>query len=489
MPRSKCYAPLSITIATSSLLWLNACSEPTQKAAGPRVVPVKLQTLRSEGLIKSSQYVGTLEAQQRVNLAFKTSGRLAQIFVEDGAFVRQGQPIAELEPEQQQENVNAATEQVNIAKANFNNAQARLRQAQSERDGAQTTIAQRQADIAGAKANLLNREAEVSSRNADLQEAIANVALAQKNHERAVFLVRQGAQSQQELDDRTNALAVAKANVDSRRKQRDAALASKDQAVAQVKAAQEAYNNALKNLAAAEEQVNGVAANLNSQRSAVSQAEAQLGAINQDLAFTILRAPFSGIIGSFNQKKVGDFLSTGEVLTTMTNNDVFNLNVHIPTEYRQQLRVGLPVEAIDEESKPGVRGEITFISPQVNQNTQSILTKVTFRNDGSLRDAQYVKVRVIWDRLPGVLIPTTAVTSLGGQKFVFVAERDKGEDGQESLIARQKPIEVGTIQGQAYQVLGGVKPGERVVLTRILDLQNGAAIADEAVASKQTVEQ
>jgi RND family efflux transporter MFP subunit len=431
-------------------------------------------------MIKSSEYVGTLEAKQRVNLAFKISGRIAKIFVEDGAFVRQGQPIAELEPEQQKENVNAAVHQVNVIRANLSNAEARLRQAQSERDAIQTTIPQREADIAGVKATLLNRQAEISSRNAALREAIANEDLAKKNYARSVFLVREGAQSKQDLDNQNNALAVAKANVEARRQQRDAAIASRDQAAAQIPAAQEALNNAIKNVATAEQQIGAAAANVNSQKAAVNQAQAQLASVSKDLGFTILRAPISGTLGSFNQKKVGDFVNPGEVLTTMTNNDTFNLNIAIPTEYRQQLRVGLPVEAVNPDDKPGVRGQITFISPQVNQATQSILTKVSFANDGSLRDEEYVKVRVIWDRILGVLIPTTAVTSLGGQKFVFVAANDKNAEGKESLVARQTPIEVGTIQGQAYQILKGVKPGDRVILNRILDLRNGTAITDEA---------
>lgn len=474
---------VSLTIATSLLV--TACSEPEKRATGPQAVPVKLQTLKDDNLIVSSEYVGTLEARQRVNLAFKTSGRISKIYVEEGTQVRQGQPIAELEPDQQKDNVNAAVGQVNIAKANLSNAEAQLRQRQAERDATQTTIAQRQADIAGAKASLLNREAEISSREADLQESLANVGLAQKNYERAVFLVKEGAQATQDLDDRSRTLAVARANVDSRRKQKEAAIASRDQAKAQLNAAQQAYNNAVQNVAAANQQVSGAAAGVNSQRAGVSQAQAQLASVGQDLAFTTLKAPIAGIVGSFNRNKIGDFLNTGQVLTTMTNNQAFNLNIYIPTEYRDQLRVGLPVEAVNQKTNQGVRGRITFISPTVDQNTQAILTKVTFNNDGSLRDDQYVKVRVIWNEKPGVLVPTTAITSLGGQKFVFVAENNKTDDGKETLVARQKPISVGTIQGQAYQVLSGVNPGEKIVLTRLLDLRNGSAIVDESVAQKQ----
>jgi multidrug efflux pump subunit AcrA (membrane-fusion protein) len=69
------------------------------------------------------------------------------------------------------------------------------------------------------------------------------------------------------------------------------------------------------------------------------------------------------------------------------------------------------------------------------------------------------------DQTLGVLIPTTAVTSIGAQNFVFAHEKEKAKEGQENakerLVVRQKPIQVGTIQGQAYQVISGVNAGEK----------------------------
>ncbi|MGB5711691.1 MAG: efflux RND transporter periplasmic adaptor subunit, partial [Waterburya sp.] len=129
----------------------------------------------------------------------------------------------------------------------------------------------------------------------------------------------------------------------------------------------------------------------------------------------------------------------------------------------------------------------TFISPEVDQTTQSILTKVAFQNDGSLRDREYVQVKVIWQENPGLLVPTRAVTTLGGQKFVYVAT--PGDSEEAGLVAKQQPVKLGTIQGQEYQVVSGVEEGDQIVVTRILDIKDGTAITEESVTSEQTIEQ
>ena len=57
---------------------------------------------------------------------------------------------------------------------------------------------------------------------------------------------------------------------------------------------------------------------------------------------------------SFNERKVGDVINAGEVITTITNNQVFNLNIGIPTEERSRLKLGLPVEIVTEDGSPGL---------------------------------------------------------------------------------------------------------------------------------------
>jgi multidrug efflux pump subunit AcrA (membrane-fusion protein) len=78
--------------------------------------------------------------------------------------------------------------------------------------------------------------------------------------------------------------------------------------------------------------------------------------------------------------------------------------------------------------------------------------------------------------MPGLLIPTAAVSRMAGQNFVFVAETD---EQSKALVARQKPVKLGKIQGNSYQVLQGLKPGEKLVVSGIQNLSDKLPIATE----------
>ena len=426
-------------------LLISGCGGGEQSSqTGPQAIPVKLQALEKSNLISSSQYVGTLEALGRVSLAPRIEGRILKIFVEQGDRVKQGQPIVELEPTQEQEDVNAATEQVNIERAGLERAKAELKTAEAEQ---------------------ARSAADVKAAEADVQDSEAEVKLAQINIKRSKFLVEEGARAPQDLDDRTRDLDTSQARLE----------ANKETLNAQIKA-----------LEAAEKRVEQARANLANQKASVARSEAELGSISQPLEFNTVRAPINGTVGSLSEKKVGDVVRLGEQLTTLTNNRMFNLNIGIPTEERSRLKLGLPVEIINPDGSPGIRGSVTFISPLVDQNTQAILTKITFPNDSSLRDRQYVRVRVIWDTQPGLLVPTVAVSTVGGQRFVFVAKPGETPEGEQKLVVKQIPIQVGPIQGQSFQIVSGLEEGDKIAVNRILDLKDGNSITEESIKSEQS---
>lgn len=450
-----------LSVAMMLSLGISSCGGKKETANEPQAIAVNLKTIESGSLIDSSEYVGTLQARDRVSLAPRIDGRISEIFISQGDRVQRGDPIVKLEPTQEQEDVNAATQNVNVERARLGQVQAELRTAEANRAAA---------------------AAEVESARANLQDLEAEVELSQINIERTRTLVEGGALAQQNLDNDNRDLKSSIAQRNSRR---------------------ETLNAAIESLAAAERQVEQARANIDGQNAAIKQAEAQLGATSQNLAFNTINAPIDGVVGNFDERKVGDYVSVGEELTTITSNQSFDLNINIPVEYRDRLRPGLTVETINEDGSEGVTGEITYIAPLVQQNTQSILAKVTFSNEGSLRDREYVRVRVIWNEEPGVLVPTTAVSTLGGENFVYVAkepseaasnssespdsdqantsESDNSTQAEESipegaLIAQQQPIKLGSIQAQNYQVISGLETGDRIAVSNILSLQDGTPI-------------
>jgi len=120
---------------------------------------------------------------------------------------------------------------------------------------------------------------------------------------------------------------------------------------------------------------------------------------------------------------------------------------------------------------------VNFVSPHVDDQTQSVLVKAAVRNpDGKLRASQYVRARIIWKTVDGLVVPVTAVLRINGQFFAFVAEPGTGG----ALTAKQRAIKVGPIAGDNYPVLDGIKPGERIVVSGAQKLADGAPIAAQA---------
>ncbi|MGF1481167.1 MAG: efflux RND transporter periplasmic adaptor subunit [Cyanophyceae cyanobacterium] len=466
---------LSRTKTLSAALFLvfaAACGRQAPEAQEPQAVPVALQTLEPATVIDSTEFVGSLEAQERVQVAPRVDGRIVSIAVEEGEPVSRGQLLVQLQLEREQATVNARTSEINAQRANLRNAEAQLRAAEAEREQTAAEVEQRRAELASAEA--------------DLQGTAADLELAQSELERTEFLVEEGAQAQQQLDQRTRDRTTAASARNSAQKVRDSA--------------QGALNAAAQSLRAAQQRVEAARATVEQERANLSQAVAEREVSEQDLQFNRIVAPIAGIVGDI-LPKAGDYVESGEEITSLIQNNVLSLNINVPLQEAPRLRVGLPVEIIDNQGEVATRGEISFVSPRVNQNAQAVLAKATFSNNGSLRDDQFVRARVIWDQEPGVLVPTTSIFRIGGQDFVFVAEQQEVEPEAEApnsettktdptneastqLVAQQQVVELGDIQGQKYQVISGVEAGDRVVVSGILNLSDGVPITEEALQSE-----
>jgi len=153
----------------------------------------------------------------------------------------------------------------------------------------------------------------------------------------------------------------------------------------------------------------------------------------------------------------------------------------VPSTYNSRLRLGLPVELIDPNTNQKIAtGNINFISPNVNPQAQSVLAKARFSNQSSqLKNGQFVQAKVIWVQNPGLLVPVTAVTRTGDQGFVFVVNEET-KDQKTQTIAEQRPVRLGEIIGDQYEIVKGIKSGEQIAVSNIQKLKNGVPIQPES---------
>jgi len=266
----------------------------------------------------------------------------------------------------------------------------------------------------------LKQEATVNSQEASRAAQEANLRYAKVSLERAQKLSAAGVISKQELDN-------AQSNYDA--------------ALAQVKALDE-----------------------------------QVKQQKVELHYYSVTSPMDGIVGDV-PVHVGDRVTVSTLLTNIDEPGGLEAYIYVPAERARNLKVGLPVRLLDNENRVGIDTQISFVSPQVDTDTQTVLAKAAFSNpQAKLRIAQQVSAQITWGTHEGPVIPVLAVQRINGQFFAFVAVNEgKG------TVARQKPLKLGDTIGNDYAVLDGLKPGDHIIVSGTQFLQDGAAIAEQIV--------
>ena len=430
------YLALALLVAgVGFALWRALAGRGEPEMQGSQAIPVKTERLQRESLEDSSEFVGTLDSQSGVSLQPEAAGRVIRIFVSSGDRVAAGDPIMQLSADRSQADYNAALANINATRASKDAAEAQLRAA-------------------------LERKAQVE----------ADLALTTSDYSRTATLVERGAVARDQLDQVVRDRAVAEAALKSASQEIQALTASRNQAQA-----------------------------------TLAQANNSANATQQDLLDKTVTAPIAGIVGDI-PIKLGDYVAVGSSLATITQNEDLDLNIAVDISNARRLRTGLPVELrLVGQDNVVTTGTIDFVSPTTDAATQTVLAKARFSTPNqSLQDDQKLTVRVIWDERPGTLIPTTAVSRLGGQTFVFVpgepdppAEGEgpppgkpaKGQAGSQAegpppVVAKLKAVKLGDLQGNEYQVLEGLAPGDTVITSGLLNLRDGVPIAPEASASE-----
>jgi RND family efflux transporter MFP subunit len=206
-------------------------------------------------------------------------------------------------------------------------------------------------------------------------------------------------------------------------------------------------------------------ANLQALQAQVQQEQVQL-------RYFTVAAPTAGIVGDV-PVRVGNVVTPQTMLTTIDQNETLEVHIDVPVERAAQLKPGLPIRILSSDGSQELAAtKATFVSPHVDDQTQSVLVKGAVPNPGgALRASQYVRARIVWKTIDTLVVPVTAVLRINGQFFAFVAEDAGGK-----LVAKQRAIAVGPIAGQNYPILSGIKPGERVVTSGAQKLADGAPI-------------
>ena len=400
--------------------------KPAQKTPPP--LEVDVVQVKQENVPLYSEWIGATDGMVNADIRAQVSGYLLRRNYTEGAFVRQGQLLFEIDP-RPLETV------LNQAKADLARAEAQTGQAMTQLEQAQ---------------------AQLSQSNSQLLQAEANQRKTQLDVNKFTPLFAQKAVTQQELDNAVQSNEVAKAQADAARSQIKASTAAVGTAKAAIVAAQ---------------------AQVKSSQAVVRTAELNLG-------FTRIVSPIDGIVG-IATAQVGDLVSpTSGILTTVSTVDPIRVYFTISEqEYLAYVKqnptpaalaaaekqLELQLFLADGTTYPQV-GRFYIADRQVDTQTGAIRVAAVFPNsENILRPGQYARVRAATSvQETALLVPQRAVSQLQGLSRIAVL----GSDNKVAI----RTITPGPSVGQSLVVLAGLKAGETVLVDGTQKVQPGITV-------------
>jgi RND family efflux transporter MFP subunit len=207
----------------------------------------------------------------------------------------------------------------------------------------------------------------------------------------------------------------------------------------------------------------------------LAAAKANVGQLQQLLAFNQVTAPFSGTITT-RKIDVGALVSAGggsagTPLFTLARADPVETYVRVPEENAPSIRDGMAANIIVQElKKRDFTGKVVRNSGALDFQSRTLLTQVEIQNhDGTLLAGMYAQVKfTLADKNAPLIIPSTAFVFRGTGTQVVILDKDNKVHWQR--------ISAGRDFGTRMEVTKGLEENARVVLNPTDDLREGLQV-------------
>ncbi|MGD9628798.1 MAG: efflux RND transporter periplasmic adaptor subunit [Pyrinomonadaceae bacterium] len=371
------------------------------------------------------QTTGSLVADEISRVAPKVAGKVVDVGVNVGDFVSQGSVIARIDDSDARRRLIAAEAEVKRSIAAVRQAEARLGLGPNGSFNASAIP-------------------EVRSANAAYELAIAEEKQAEANEKRYRDLVESGDASMITYEQFRTVRDTAR----SRTK------VAKEFLEAQINSARQ-NNQAIA-----------------SAQAGVEAARTQVDIARQEVADTVVRAPFSGFVTA-REIAVGEFVSSADVIATIIRSNPIKIQMQVAEADVPTVTLGRGVSIqVDAYRDRRFAGTVSAVNPSVDQNSRSAIVEARIENnDNALRAGMFATARINKEGgSTGIFVPRSAVYNHAptGSYRAFVIV-----DG----VAKLRVVQLGAEEGDSIQILSGLEAGEVVATSNLDQLYEGAKVA------------
>ena len=216
-----------------------------------------------------------------------------------------------------------------------------------------------------------------------------------------------------------------------------------------------------------EQQLDMAKAQYEALENAVKSLISALKAIENNLRYAQIKAPFDGVVAMRPVNK-GDFVGPGSLLLVI-DKPPYDAVVYLPERFFGKIKVGQTLK-VDVNGKT-VEGKVKTVAPAVDPMSRSFMVKVALPEGCKLGSGKSVYVEVPEAKKKKViLIPKSAIFRWGDFTAVYVVD-DNG-------ILHLRFVRLGLSYGDKVEVLAGLKEGEKIVVEGVKRACDGCAVSN-----------
>ena len=184
------------------------------------------------------------------------------------------------------------------------------------------------------------------------------------------------------------------------------------------------------------------------QRAVVTELQRQVDALT-------VRAPFDGQIGQV-QIPQGTIVATNGPILSVVDLSLFEVEIKVPESFARDLAIGMPAQIGSNNVQ--YAAQVSAVSPEVvNGEVNARLRFAQGKQPPGLRQNQRLSARIVLDTRRNVLmVERGSFLDQDGGRFAYVV------DGSRAV---RRPIQTGTSSLSAVEIVSGLQPGEKIVVS------------------------
>lgn len=183
--------------------------------------------------------------------------------------------------------------------------------------------------------------------------------------------------------------------------------------------------------------------------------------------YTRINAPIAGIVTS-KPADLGTSVFPGQPLLTIEDQGSYMLELAVPESIASSVKPGTAVQVTLDIPESSFDTKISEVVPSADPASRTFIAKIALNRKG-LRSGMFGRGSIsLGSSANSLMVPKKAVIERGALTSVWVVEKNS--------IARLRLVKPGRVIADRVEILSGLSNGERVVVTGVEKVSEGAKV-------------